>query len=506
MSFSGLAQPFVQTYKYDSLDRIAEAKETVNGSQTWKQTYGYDQYGNRNAFSQIVGSQTLAINNLTMPTVVAATNRFSASQGYSYDKNGNVTTDPASSGRTFIFNGDNKQTEVKNSSNYTIGRYFYDGEGRRVKKVTDLETTVFVYSNGKLIAEYSTATPPSNPTINYTATDQLGSPRIITDKFGQVVSRRDFMPFGEELYADGTNRTAANKYSTSGQDAVRQRFTGYQKDMETGLDFAEARYYNNQHGRFTAVDPLLASGKSANPQTFNRYVYVLNNPLILTDPTGLQAGTDADPIRVNTVECVSAWCKAKSGFNWLWRSIVGESNPYHDEEIADRERKRNGLDKQAGNAVQNSANDLNKVTDAVIDNEPTGIGNVVKATVNNSLGRASDEDVLASYGSAALNTAATFFPAGKAFQIAKAGGRHAGLIVNYASRTDGQILKAINSLEFGKKGLNVHLDKIANPSNYYKNWDKLTKDHQQRVINNWQREVDRFAEEIDVLKGILGER
>lgn len=48
--------------------------------------------------------------------------------------------------------------------------------------------------------------------------------------------------------------------------------------------------YQNLHGRFTAVDPLLASGKSADPQTFNRYVYVLNNPLILTDPDGLQVG------------------------------------------------------------------------------------------------------------------------------------------------------------------------------------------------------------------------
>ena len=51
---------------------------------------------------------------------------------------------------------------------------------------------------------------------------------------------------------------------------MRQRFTGYQKDVETSLDFAEARMYANTYGRFTAVDPLLASGKSANPQTFNR--------------------------------------------------------------------------------------------------------------------------------------------------------------------------------------------------------------------------------------------
>ncbi|HRJ87051.1 MAG TPA: RHS repeat-associated core domain-containing protein [Pyrinomonadaceae bacterium] len=46
--------------------------------------------------------------------------------------------------------------------------------------------------------------------------------------------------------------------------------------------------YQNKHGRFTAPDPLLASASAANPQTFNRYVYVINNPIILVDPDGLQ--------------------------------------------------------------------------------------------------------------------------------------------------------------------------------------------------------------------------
>lgn len=96
------------------------------------------------------------------------------------------------------------------------------------------------------------------------------------------------MPFGEELANDPNYRTAALKYNTG--DGVRQKFTGYQKDEETNLDFAEARMYENRHARFTAVDPLLASGKSVDPQTFNRYVYCLNNPLVFTDPTGLQSG------------------------------------------------------------------------------------------------------------------------------------------------------------------------------------------------------------------------
>jgi RHS repeat-associated protein len=94
------------------------------------------------------------------------------------------------------------------------------------------------------------------------------------------------MPFGEELYTGIGARSASLNYGTN-QDGIRQKFTGYQKDNETGLDFAEARMYENRHGRFTAVDPLLASGKSPNPQSFNRFIYVGNRPLTLTDPTGL---------------------------------------------------------------------------------------------------------------------------------------------------------------------------------------------------------------------------
>lgn len=63
--------------------------------------------------------------------------------------------------------------------------------------------------------------------------------------------------------------------------------TQYERDAENGLDYAQARYYSNSHGRFTGVDPLMASAEISNPQTLNRYSYVLNNPIILVDPTGL---------------------------------------------------------------------------------------------------------------------------------------------------------------------------------------------------------------------------
>ena len=282
LSFNGLTHPLVQSYKYDALYRITEATETSNSVANWFQVWGYDRYGNRTSFTQNIGGNPVSVN----PSIDMNTNRFNAGQGFTFDKNGNIITDVSTDNftRTFVFNGDNKQTEVKKDG-VTVGRYFYDGEGKRVKKISDLETTIFVYSSGKLVAEYSTATPPATPTVNYTTSDHLGSPRVITDAIGQVTSRRDFLPFGEEVTINVGARSTALKYGSSG-DNIRQKFTGYQKDSETSIDFAEARMYDNRFGRFTAVDPLLASGKSANPQTFNRFIYVGNNPIIRKDPNG----------------------------------------------------------------------------------------------------------------------------------------------------------------------------------------------------------------------------
>jgi RHS repeat-associated protein len=81
-------------------------------------------------------------------------------------------------------------------------------------------------------------------------------------------------------------RADAQGYSAA--DNVRQKFTGYERDGETTLDFAQARYYSNKSGRLTSTDPLLASAKPANPQTWNRYTYALNNPLAYADPSGLE--------------------------------------------------------------------------------------------------------------------------------------------------------------------------------------------------------------------------
>jgi len=69
---------------------------------------------------------------------------------------------------------------------------------------------------------------------------------------------------------------------------VSQKFTGKERDGETGLDYFEARYMSAAQGRFTSPDPGNAGAFTSNPQSWNAYSYVVNNPLKYTDPHGLR--------------------------------------------------------------------------------------------------------------------------------------------------------------------------------------------------------------------------
>jgi RHS repeat-associated protein len=76
--------------------------------------------------------------------------------------------------------------------------------------------------------------------------------------------------------------------------------TQKERDNETGLDFFEARYYASTQGRFTSADPLQASAKRRNPQTWNRYTYGVNNPLRFTDPDGEDAVDENPDVYIRT--------------------------------------------------------------------------------------------------------------------------------------------------------------------------------------------------------------
>jgi RHS repeat-associated protein len=126
--------------------------------------------------------------------------------------------------------------------------------------------------------------------VFWLVSDQLGSPRLVVDKSGSLagVKRHDYLPFGEEM---GGAQVAliGGRQGTNGYiaDSVRQKFTGYESDGETGLNYAQARYQSCVQGRFTSVDPFGASAGVVNPQSFNRYSYVENRPTTAIDPSGM---------------------------------------------------------------------------------------------------------------------------------------------------------------------------------------------------------------------------
>lgn len=206
---------------------------------------------------------------------------------YTYDAAGNLTKD--SNGHTYAYDAENRQVSYDNG----LATYSYDGDGRRVKKVTGIVTTIFVYNAmGQLVAEYSTSTPEGSGGTSYLTSDALGTPRVITGANGAVKARHDYLAFGEELQAGVGGRTTNQGYSS---DNVSQKFTGKIRDGETGLDYFGARYFSSAQGRFTSTDPIyFQKTMLIDPQRFNLYSYVLNNPLKLVDPSGMIARVSAN--------------------------------------------------------------------------------------------------------------------------------------------------------------------------------------------------------------------
>lgn len=122
--------------------------------------------------------------------------------------------------------------------------------------------------------------------VKWLVQDHLGSTRMeigVGGASGDVL-RHDYLPFGEELA--GSMRSAANGYGPATN--TKQKFTGYERDSETGLDFAQARYLSSVQGRFTSVDPDGVGAALIEPQSWNGYSYVGNRPTALTDPSGLK--------------------------------------------------------------------------------------------------------------------------------------------------------------------------------------------------------------------------
>jgi len=271
-----------QTYTYDSYNRLYTSTEKTGANTNWSEAFNYDIYGNR-WVAQVPAPVGITLSAWTVQSNFynPLTNQIVNNNNFGYDNAGNQTKiNPYA----VTYDVENRQTGFTSTGNGSA-TYTYDGDGRRVTKTTGGVTTTYVYdAAGDLAAEYSSQ-PPSMPCQTcYLTTDHLGSTRAITDQNGNAVSRHDFLPFGEELAT--SNRTAALDYGVA--DNVMHRYTGQQRDLEgPGLDFFHARYFQGAQGRFTSPDPTGLGATVTNPQSWNKYAYVRNNPYGFVDKNGL---------------------------------------------------------------------------------------------------------------------------------------------------------------------------------------------------------------------------
>jgi RHS repeat-associated protein len=293
-----------RTYGYDALNHLTSASETVGGqgSAAWSQTYGYVGGRENRYVSANTGTNAFNLSPIT-PTSSGDYNSNNQLQS-----SGNVVLAPDGSGElttigpyTILYDVEGRMSSVTFNSLLVTqsANFIYDGQGRRVVKLVcptapsscspttpGAVETVYVYdAGGNLSQEYSTNPPTAPCQICFISVDQVGSTRLITDGAGSPVSRYDYLPFGEEIPADGTIRTRAMGYQSQ-PDGVNPKFTGQVRDAETGFDYFNARYYDARAGRFVSPDPGNAGASPNDPTTWNGYAYVGNNPLALTDASG----------------------------------------------------------------------------------------------------------------------------------------------------------------------------------------------------------------------------
>ncbi len=278
-------------YTYDDFNRLGSAlcgsgAAGCPGSQTALGfQYKFDRFGNRWQQNVTAGSGvgpqfSFNANNRIVPTGNCTTNL-----AYCSDAAGNLLNDGSHS---YTYDAESRVTSVDSGATAT---YTYDAQGRRVSKVSSAGTVDYFYdmsgrqsvvtngSGSAIRAEIYTGRRHlgtyTNGTTYFSFTDWLGTERVRAGVNAATVEACESAPYGDMQTCTNTDQSPLH-------------FTGNERDPETNLDHTDFRQYSSTIGRWTTPDPGgLAVVDPTNPQSWNRYAYVLNNPLAYVDPTGL---------------------------------------------------------------------------------------------------------------------------------------------------------------------------------------------------------------------------
>lgn len=270
----GAVRNYTQTYQYDAVGNILEMKhQTGAATGNWTRQYTYATNATNQLLTTQIGSNIYQHNH--------------------YDQHGNMTKMPHLQALTWNFA--DQLVEVQLNAVGDKAYYNYDNGGQRVRKVIQKanKRTERLYLGGVeryreydasnqvtlerwtlmvegiALVETETGKPPL---IRYQYTNHLGSAALETDANGNLISYEEYHPYGTTAYSTYVNASYAVK---------RYRFTNKERDDETGLYYFGVRYYAAWLGRWTSSDP------GGFIDGLNLYRYVRNNPVNLTDPTGM---------------------------------------------------------------------------------------------------------------------------------------------------------------------------------------------------------------------------
>jgi RHS repeat-associated protein len=283
-SVSSPTKQWQQRFSYDSIGRLERAKEVRgdNSQLVWESKFSYDRFGNR--------YRKVSENPNSLPFVAVeesdvdkATNRISTNT--TYDEAGNTTTDSKFRNRQYRYDANGRMVWTQPTSSGTESKAVYDALGQRVATQVNGNWRYVVYDiGGKMVAEYGQSSTATDK-IRYMMLDRQGSTRAILNQSATVLARFDYQPFGEDIGAGVGMRTSTQGYGST--DSSRQRYALTERDEATGLDHTWWRKYENAAGRWTSPDPFKGSMTIDDPQSFNRYAYVGNDPINFIDPSGL---------------------------------------------------------------------------------------------------------------------------------------------------------------------------------------------------------------------------
>ncbi|MBW9332388.1 hypothetical protein FEE59_02570, partial [Herbaspirillum sp. RU 5E] len=307
-------QNLTETFLYDNLNRLTNA--VVNSPQAGLSStnYSYDALGNITNRSDMGSYVYGAVNG--RPHALKELNFIHGGKlQYTYDANGALIAEVAVDSAGVVI-ADRGRTEsytsygmLKTVSSPSVALSFvYGPDHQRIKQVAPSATTIYlnpdntgglfyekdIKADGTVVHKhYITAgggvialikQTGTTQTINYMHRDQLGSTTTITDESGNVIERLAYEPFGKRRQAGGATDSEGTVVGIN----TDRGFTNHEHLEELGLIHMNGRVYDPALGRFMSADPYIQAPD--NIQSYNRYAYVTNRPLGLTDPSGYLFG------------------------------------------------------------------------------------------------------------------------------------------------------------------------------------------------------------------------